>query len=56
MKRTWLLAALGVALAVGFTACKREPETVKLGIAGPMTGAVAKFGEQLKKGGEWRVL
>lgn len=52
MKRTWLLAALGVALAVGFTACKREPETVKLGIAGPMTGAVAKFGEQLKKGAE----
>lgn len=52
MKRTWLVAALGVALAVGVTACKREPDTIKLGIAGPMTGSVAKFGEQLRKGAE----
>ncbi len=52
MKRNWLLAALVVALAVGFTACNREPDTIKLGIAGPMTGSEAKFGEQLKKGAE----
>jgi branched-chain amino acid transport system substrate-binding protein len=52
MKRTWLLATLTLTLAVGLTACQREPDTIKLGIAGPMTGPEAKFGEQLKKGAE----
>lgn len=55
MKRMWLAAALAAAVAVGLSACKREPDTIKIGIAGPMTGSVAKFGEQLKKGAETAV-
>jgi branched-chain amino acid transport system substrate-binding protein len=51
----WLAVALAANLAVGLAACKREPDTIKIGIAGPMTGSVAKFGEQLKKGAETAV-
>jgi branched-chain amino acid transport system substrate-binding protein len=52
MKRMAFAAALAAVLVLGFTACKREPDTLVIGIAGPMTGSEAKFGEQLKKGAE----
>lgn len=52
MKRAWLLSVLGLLVAFSLVACKRAPDTIKIGIAGPMTGSVAKFGEQLQKGAQ----
>jgi branched-chain amino acid transport system substrate-binding protein len=55
MKRTLVILALATAGALGLVSCERKPDTIKIGIAGPMTGPVAKFGEQLKKGAEQAV-
>ncbi|HEX7929235.1 MAG TPA: branched-chain amino acid ABC transporter substrate-binding protein [bacterium] len=55
MKRAWLGVVLTAALAVALVACGSKSDNIKIGIAGPMTGSEAKFGEQLKKGAEMAV-
>jgi branched-chain amino acid transport system substrate-binding protein len=45
-----LALTLTTALALAVGACKRESDTIKIGVGGPMTGPVAKFGEQLTNG------
>jgi branched-chain amino acid transport system substrate-binding protein len=55
MKRAWsvgTIAVVALAVVVGLAACDKKSDTIKIGIAGPMTGSEAKFGEQLKKGAE----
>ena len=55
MKRIeWVvLAALALSLAgVGCTKKEQAGDTIKIGIAGPITGPYAKFGEQLVRGTE----
>jgi len=47
MKRTVALAALALALAAGTAQAQ-----VKIGVAGPMTGALAVYGQQMKNGAE----
>jgi branched-chain amino acid transport system substrate-binding protein len=36
----------------GLAACEKKGDVIKIGIAGPITGPYAKFGEQLVKGAE----
>ncbi len=50
MKRTFVLAALALAL----TATTAMAQT-KIGVAGPMTGALAVYGQQMKNGAEMAV-
>jgi len=53
MNKTWLK---GVALAAGLlTAGAAHADTLKIGVAGPLTGPNAAFGAQLQKGAEQAV-
>jgi len=52
MKRV-LFPLLAVALtALLLAACEKKPKTIPIGVAGPISGAYAKFGEQLTRGAE----
>ena len=47
----WLGAGLLVFLALALVAgCEKKKDVIKLGVAGPITGPYAKFGEQLTRG------
>ena len=47
----WLGAGLLVFLALALVAgCEKKQEPIKIGVAGPITGPYAKFGEQLTRG------
>ena len=47
----WLGASLMVVLALALVAgCEKKKDVIKLGVAGPITGPYAKFGEQLTRG------
>jgi branched-chain amino acid transport system substrate-binding protein len=48
--------AIGVALALGGCGGGGSDDTVKFGIAGPITGSDAAFGAQLKQGTEQSIL
>ena len=53
MKRTavWMGAALLALLLVGgLSGCEKKSTEIKIGVAGPITGPYAKFGEQLTRG------
>ena len=51
MRKTWLAGvALGASLALAGTASAQD--TISVGVAGPMTGAEASFGVQLKNGAQ----
>lgn len=54
MRRAALLPMLALfALALmALAGCERKPETIRIGVAGPITGSYAKFGEQLVKGAQ----
>ena len=52
MKRNLGLVVLAVAIVFGLAACEKKGDVIKIGIAGPITGPYAKFGEQLVKGAE----
>ncbi len=52
MKKFWLT---GIALAAGLSLSSAASAQVRLGIAGPITGAAAAFGAQLKNGAEQAV-
>lgn len=52
MKRIGIVAAVA---ALALYAGAAQAQTIKVGIAGPMTGSLAKFGEQLKKGADQAV-
>ncbi|MFO1057015.1 MAG: branched-chain amino acid ABC transporter substrate-binding protein [Dongiaceae bacterium] len=49
-----LVAAAALAAAIGTGAAKAEDE-ISIGVAGPMTGQYAAFGEQLRRGAEMAV-
>lgn len=47
----WLGTGLMVLLALALVAgCEKKKDVIKLGVAGPITGPYAKFGEQLTRG------
>lgn len=50
MKRNFGLIVLAVAIMFGVAACEKKSDVIKIGVAGPITGPYAKFGEQLVKG------
>lgn len=50
MKRNFGLVVLAVAIMFGVAACEKKTDVIKIGVAGPITGPYAKFGEQLVKG------
>jgi branched-chain amino acid transport system substrate-binding protein len=50
MKRNFGLAILAATLIFGVAACEKKSDVIKIGVAGPITGPYAKFGEQLVKG------
>ena len=50
MNRYFSVAVLAVALLFGLAACEKKSDVIKIGVAGPITGAYAKFGEQLVRG------
>ena len=50
MNRYFSVAVLAVALLFGLAGCEKKSDVIKIGIAGPITGAYAKFGEQLVRG------
>ncbi len=52
MKKILMAAAAAVALTV---AGQAQAQDIPIGVAGPMTGQLAAFGEQLKRGGEMAV-
>jgi branched-chain amino acid transport system substrate-binding protein len=54
MKRIGWIGLILLASLVALSGCKKKEEggTIKLGIAGPITGPYAKFGEQLVRGTE----
>src|SRR5690348_16914788 len=43
---------LVVALCAGLVGCGQKSETIKIGVAAPMTGGEAAFGEQFRRGAE----
>lgn len=45
-----LRAALTVAAAIGLAACNRLPDTVKIGVAQPLSGPLAALGADMKNG------
>jgi len=52
MKRI-VIALAALAIAAAFTSCsKKESDTIVIGVAGPMTGSEAAFGDQFKRGAE----
>jgi branched-chain amino acid transport system substrate-binding protein len=55
-RRAALLAPLAVLALIGLVGCERKPETIRIGVAGPITGSYAKFGEQLVKGAQAAVV
>ena len=55
MRPAALLATLALAFAAVVSGCDSGPAKLKLGVAGPMTGADAAFGTQLKNGAEQAV-
>ena len=50
MNRYFGAVVLAVALLFGVAGCETKSDVIKIGVAGPITGAYAKFGEQLVKG------
>jgi len=50
MNGRWMCTLSSLALLLALAAPLRAADTVKIGVAGPMTGPVAKFGEQLARG------
>ncbi len=50
MRGRWTHALLGLAILLGVAGLAHAADTIKLGVAGPMTGSEAKFGEQLARG------
>ena len=50
MTHRWTPGLLGLAILLGVAGTAQAADTIKIGVAGPMTGAVAKFGEQLARG------
>ncbi len=50
MNRYFSVAVLAVVLLFGLAACEKKSDVIKIGVAGPITGAYAKFGEQLVRG------
>jgi branched-chain amino acid transport system substrate-binding protein len=50
MNRYFSVAVLAVALLFGLAGCEKKSDVIKIGVAGPITGAYAKFGEQLVRG------
>ncbi len=47
----WMGAGLMVLLALALVAgCEKKKDVIKIGVAGPITGPYAKFGEQLTRG------
>jgi branched-chain amino acid transport system substrate-binding protein len=55
MKSAATFAVLALAFAALITGCDSGPDKLKMGVAGPMTGADAAFGAQLKNGVEQAV-
>lgn len=56
MKRVWLGLAGAVTAAMLISGCDSGPETLKFGVAGPMTESDAAFGAQLRNGAQQAVL
>jgi branched-chain amino acid transport system substrate-binding protein len=54
MKRAWIVAAAAAALLI--SGCDSGPETLKFGVAGPMTESDAAFGAQLRNGAQQAIL
>jgi branched-chain amino acid transport system substrate-binding protein len=50
MNRYFGAVVVAVALLFGIAGCEKKSDVIKIGIAGPITGAYAKFGEQLVRG------
>jgi branched-chain amino acid transport system substrate-binding protein len=50
MNRYFGAVVLAVALLFVVAGCEKKTDVIKIGVAGPITGAYAKFGEQLVKG------
>ena len=48
----FLVGAIGALSLVGCDLFKKKENVVKIGVAGPMTGQVAAFGEQIRRGVE----
>ena len=51
----FLLCAIHFSLFTFFTGCAKKEDTIKIGVAGPMTGDQAKMGNDLKNGVELAV-
>ncbi len=50
MKRFLILLTAVFSLLILFSGCKTKEDVIKVGIAGPMTGAQAKMGTDFKNG------
>jgi branched-chain amino acid transport system substrate-binding protein len=50
MKRFYFITFLIAFLIIGISGCKKKEEVIKIGIAGPMTGAQAKMGTDFRNG------
>ncbi|MCL4457918.1 MAG: branched-chain amino acid ABC transporter substrate-binding protein [Nitrospirae bacterium] len=50
MRRFIIFLAVVLSLVVLFAGCKKKEDVIKVGIAGPMTGAQAKMGTDFKNG------
>ena len=50
MKRFLIFLAAVFSLAILFAGCKKKEDVIKIGIAGPMTGAQAKMGTDFRNG------
>ena len=44
--------AMFATLLVGVLGCSQQETTIKIGVAGPITGSEAVFGEQFRRGAE----
>ncbi|MBI5893338.1 MAG: branched-chain amino acid ABC transporter substrate-binding protein [Deltaproteobacteria bacterium] len=56
IKITFLLFIIHFSLFTIFTGCAKKEDTIKIGVAGPMTGDQAKMGTDLKNGVELAVM
>lgn len=50
MRPFYFLIVAFLAFMIGFSGCKKKEDVVKIGIAGPMTGAQAKMGADFRNG------
>lgn len=50
MRRLYILIVLFLVFVIVFSGCKKKEDVIKIGIAGPMTGAQAKMGTDFRNG------